>query len=277
MTALFGALPGSQENQRDASASCKWASMLLEREGFVSRLSWEELKAGARPPPLLNADSGEWQHGWQCYASFRFRTPLRETVVLDRSCAGDQAHLRSHSGPGVGAVFHGSPTRPEFQVPLLLTEARCECAGHDIFEGTEPLVHPHSGRLKRRAHRERWPEARNVKLQDTNVQLSHPPWSTVGRGHYTPERSHFCRRVLVTESIPVRISKTISLCQKITRWRHAKPGPDGFVERVELCNLRQLADGFASLDDGPHAIVQTTRSRDEIHATSHQHGGSVQE
>ena len=84
------------------------ASMLLEREGFVSRPSWEELKTGARPPPPLNADLGEWQHGWQYHASSASEHHFRETVVLARSCAGDQAHLRSHSGPGVGAVFHRS-------------------------------------------------------------------------------------------------------------------------------------------------------------------------
>ena len=101
---------------------------------------------------------------------FRFRHHFRETVVLARSCASDQAHLRSHSGPGVGAVFHGSPTGPEFQVqpmhfrtlvlerlrlPLLLTEARCECGGQNDIFGRHRAACPHSGRLKRacRTHR----------------------------------------------------------------------------------------------------------------------------
>ena len=91
---------------------------------------------------------------------------FRETVVLARSCAGDQPHLRSHPGPGFGAVFHGSPTGPEFQVqpmhfwtlvlerlrlPLLLTEARCECGGQNHIFGRHRAACPRSGRLKRRA------------------------------------------------------------------------------------------------------------------------------
>ena len=144
------------------------ASMVLVREGFVSRPSWEELKAGARPPPPLTADPGEWQHGWQYYASSasEHHFGFWETVVLARSCAGDQAHLRSHSGPGSEQVFHGSPTGPEFQVqpmhfrtlvlerlrlPLLLTEARCECGGQNDIFGRHRAACPHSGRLKRRA------------------------------------------------------------------------------------------------------------------------------
>ena len=41
--------------------------------------------------------------------------------MIAQSCAADQAHLRSHSGPGSGEVFHGSPT----QVELASTELCC--------------------------------------------------------------------------------------------------------------------------------------------------------
>ena len=99
------------------------------------------------------------------------------------------------SGPGVGAVFHGSPTGPEFQVqpmhfrtlvlwnlrfPLLLTEARCECGGQNDIFGRHRAVCPHSGGLKRRAVPTERTLARvcreagatvtrNVKLRDMNV------------------------------------------------------------------------------------------------------------
>ena len=152
------------------------ASGILDREGFVGRPSWQELRAGARPPPPLTADPGEWEHGWQCYASSASEHHFRETVVLARSCPGDQAHLRSHSGPGSGAVLHGSPTDPEFQVqplqfrtlvlerlrlPLILMEARCECGGQNDIFGRHRAACPQSGRLKKRAvptERESWPE-----------------------------------------------------------------------------------------------------------------------
>ena len=118
--------------------------------------------------------------------------------MLTRSCAGDQAHLRSDSGPGVGAVFHGSPAGPEFQVqpmhfrtlvlerlrlPLLLTEARCEGGGQNDIFGRHRAACPHSGLSKRRAGptdrtlarvcREAGATVtRNVKLRDMNVQVS---------------------------------------------------------------------------------------------------------
>ena len=48
---------------------------------------------------------GEWHHGWQYYASCCSEYHYRETVVLAQSCAADQAHLRSHSGPGLLMCF----------------------------------------------------------------------------------------------------------------------------------------------------------------------------
>ena len=113
------------------------------------RPTWEELLAGARPLPLEAADPGEWQHGWQYYASSASEHTFREAVVA-QSHASDQAHLRSHSGPGAGAVLHGAPTGLEFQVqplffrtlvlerlrlPLLLTDATCECGGQNDLLG----------------------------------------------------------------------------------------------------------------------------------------------
>ena len=134
------------------------ASMLLEREGFVSKPSWEELKARARPPPPLTP----WGMAtWLAVLRvFRFRTPLSG----DRS-----ARQIMRRRPGSFAVpFRPrgrSPTGPEFQVqpmhfrtlvlerlrlPLLLTEARCECGGQNDIFGRHRAACPHSGRLKRR-------------------------------------------------------------------------------------------------------------------------------
>ena len=61
-----------------------------------------------------------WQHGWQYYASSASEHHFRENVVLAQSHASDHAHLRSHSGPGAGAVLHGAPSGLEFQVQLFL-------------------------------------------------------------------------------------------------------------------------------------------------------------
>ena len=70
---------------------------------------------------------------------FRFRTPLSGD---HGAVPSDQAHLRSHSGPGSSRILLGAPTGPEFSVlpehcrtlvferlrlPLDVVEARCEC------------------------------------------------------------------------------------------------------------------------------------------------------
>ena len=76
--------------------------------------SWTSLWAGARPPPPTIAKPGEWQHGWQYYASSSFEHHFRETAVFAPFSAADQAHLLSHAGPGASAILCGAPTSPEF-------------------------------------------------------------------------------------------------------------------------------------------------------------------
>ena len=92
------------------------ATEILDRDGFMTRPSWEELQGGMRPPSPENAEPGEWQHGWQYHASSTSEFHFRETVVIAQSCAVDQAHLRSRSGPCTSAVVRGAPTVLEFQV-----------------------------------------------------------------------------------------------------------------------------------------------------------------
>ena len=95
------------------------ASRTLDRSGFVNRPSWEALQRGIRPQrPTAAVEPGEWQHAWQHYSSSSSEYHFRETVVLAQSCAADQAHLRSHSGPCASLVFCGSPTSPEFTTLL---------------------------------------------------------------------------------------------------------------------------------------------------------------
>ena len=131
------------------------------------RPTWEELRAGARPPlPPERAEPGEWRHGWQYHASSSSELHFRETLVLAQSCPADQAHLRSHSGSASSAVLHGAPTGPEFKLapdlfrtlvlermrlPLQVSEARCECGLPLDVQGRHRAACPRSGRLKSRA------------------------------------------------------------------------------------------------------------------------------
>ena len=130
----------------------------LDRDGFIARPCWEMLRRGARPRPPLIVEPGEWHHGG---STIRLLVPntIFETVVLAQSCAADQAHLRSHSGPCASQVLHGAPTAAEFRVkpllfrtlvlerlrlPLSITEARCECGGSLDFRGQHRAEHAHA-------------------------------------------------------------------------------------------------------------------------------------
>ena len=59
-------------------ASLQHASEVLDRSGFVGRPTWESLRGGSRPPPNTVAEPGEWQHGWQCYASSSLEHHFRD-------------------------------------------------------------------------------------------------------------------------------------------------------------------------------------------------------
>ena len=88
--------------------------------GSSSRPSWTAFRSGCRPPPDPTAEFGEWQHGWQYYASSSVEFHFRGTVVLAQSSAADQAHLRSHSGPTAGEVLCGAPSGPEFTLQRIV-------------------------------------------------------------------------------------------------------------------------------------------------------------
>ena len=153
------------EDLEGCLAEVSAAADRLDRQGFVGRPSWADLKEGVRPPIPDSQEPGEWQHGWQRHASSASEYHFRETVMIAQSCAADQAHLRSHSGPGSGDVFHGSPTQVEFQLqpgiyrtlllerlrlPLHITDARCECGARCDQAGRRSSICP----IGSDAHRE---------------------------------------------------------------------------------------------------------------------------
>ena len=82
----------------------------------MGRPSWRELRGGVRPPQPSGIELGEWQHGWQYHGSSSLEYYFRESVVFAQSCPANQAHIRSHSGPGSSAALHGAPTTLEFTI-----------------------------------------------------------------------------------------------------------------------------------------------------------------
>ena len=116
-------------------------------------------------------------------------------MVLVQSSAADQAHLRSHSGPGASSVLLGCPSSCEFQIQPetfpgvgfgeIASTSLMLCANVVhlwIIWAVTGGACPHSGRLKRRAMVPERTLARvcrevgalvrfNVKLRDMNVTV----------------------------------------------------------------------------------------------------------
>ena len=112
--AVMEALEG---NAQGCIGELQESTRVLDASGFIGRPSWTSLRAGTRPLPPTVAELGEWQHGWQYYASSSFR----ETVVFAQSSAADFAQLRSHPGPGASAAICGSivsAAESSFVVPI---------------------------------------------------------------------------------------------------------------------------------------------------------------
>ena len=61
-------------------------------------------------PMCVCVPHGASPAAWQCCASSSLEHHFRETVVVAQSSAANQAHLRSHSGPGGSAGLCGAPS-----------------------------------------------------------------------------------------------------------------------------------------------------------------------
>ena len=188
----------ADEEPRGCLGELRNAAGVLDRHGFVGRPSWNSIRSGVRPEGHIHAEPGEWSHGWQYYASSSSEYNFRKNVVLNQSCAAEQAHLRSHSGPGASDVLCGCPSKPEFRIeaglfrtlilerarlPLQVVEARCECGTPLDSRGRHRAACSRSGRLKTRALAPERTLARvcreagatvrcNAKLRDMDLAIS---------------------------------------------------------------------------------------------------------
>ena len=96
------------------------ASSQLDREGFWWRPGWPELRHGKRPPESTTGEPGEWNHGWQYWASSVSDSHFRKTTMLLARSAASRAHLRTHSGNNAGAALAHSPTSPEYVISAFV-------------------------------------------------------------------------------------------------------------------------------------------------------------
>ena len=102
------------------------ATATLDSQGYAARPTWEDIANGVRPPKGVLAEAGEWQHGWQYFASSTTEHHYLTTSILPSLSAAARAHLRGHSGPGAGVALSTPPTAPEFVIDAAcFSESSC--------------------------------------------------------------------------------------------------------------------------------------------------------
>jgi len=203
------------------------AAARLDEEGFAEagagpRPQWRALFAGERPPPPVapeDSEPGQWNHGWQYYASSTRETYYKEHQVFPALSRSARATVRSGSGPQAAAWLTALPTSPattmspvlfqlalrrRLRLPLLLSARRCKarrCSARLGKYDDHRLACAITGRLRRRAKpiELAWSSvfaeagavvADQVLLRDTNVpvdpadsrQLDFVAWGLRGFG-----------------------------------------------------------------------------------------------
>ena len=93
----------AQDTNQECIGELRETAVRLDREGFVNRPGWIALKDGQRPEAVEMWVSPRLA----VLRVFLFRIPLSGDLGLAQSCAADQAHIRSHPGPGSADVFLG--------------------------------------------------------------------------------------------------------------------------------------------------------------------------
>ena len=96
------------------------AAGLLDRHGLRGTTKLEQHQGGS-------PTGGSGRTAGNTTLSSSSEHSFRKNVVLIQPCAAEQAHLRSHSGPGASDVLCGCLSKPEFRTKYLelLRADRC--------------------------------------------------------------------------------------------------------------------------------------------------------
>ena len=89
------------------------ARAAIVAEGFDACPTWREIWDGARPKPPVDAEPGEWRHGWQFHASSAREKWHRQHQVRPMLDAAGAVLLDSQSGRCSGRHLTLIPTNPE--------------------------------------------------------------------------------------------------------------------------------------------------------------------
>ena len=183
--------------------------------------------------------------------------------MLTQSCAADQAHFHSHSGPGSADVFLGCPTGLEFKLqlvvfrtlalerlrlPLQVSEVACVCGTRLDSRGR----HRATERTLTRVCREAGATVRcNTKLRESDcgrgLWFAFPSRSTVGRRHHTTWCNH-CRSPVHQRSAH--------------QWGSAPPCKNGHRAAASRAHLRSHSgcNAGAALAHAPTTKEHTIRA-----------------
>ena len=143
---VLATLRAAQEPAQPSLLALRRAANLLVQEGFQGP-SWEDLLAGATPPPIRRTDNTEEEaetpepaelaHGWQFAASSARHRHFRATQLMPALPASTRALVRSASGPRAAEWLTALPTGPGFR----LTSSRCQVALRRRIRLPLPLLH----------------------------------------------------------------------------------------------------------------------------------------
>ena len=79
-----------------ANVAHKLTVECLDRDGFIGRPHWHDLRTGIRPGATHGAEPGK-PHGWQCYASSFSEQSFRKNVVFNQGDQSQSSALRQGS------------------------------------------------------------------------------------------------------------------------------------------------------------------------------------
>ena len=157
----ISALLAAQEEVRSAGID-----RMLQQAG--SELpTWQEVRAGARPPRGGEREVGEWKHGWQYWACSALDIDFRNRSVLPALTSDARAVFHSQSHAPGSAWLTAPPThafttlppalfltamRRRLRLPLpALHHAQCPACRHPLgTSGDHYAACPHTGRLRSR-------------------------------------------------------------------------------------------------------------------------------
>ena len=127
---LLALLSGAREAAPPCIAAARQAADTLDAAGMQARPGWEALARGARPaqPNPEEVEPGDWQHGWQYYASDPLEQREHTNLLseLRRQGSAGPARLRSCAGLNSSVWLTVCPASPamRLQSSELLTAMR---------------------------------------------------------------------------------------------------------------------------------------------------------